>query len=227
MTIALFTLLIAVLTQVLGATYNYQFFNALGIPLSVHPITFEDNIQTALSHLPSFIASIIVPTILGFAFRFHAPKTQPKAPSENPRIIFRLIEKLLFPIFILNLIVLAYIFLPTRTAHYAIGFICLFYLLNITFDKIQRFSLKNDIAFSLFCLLYIIFFVVMYLHNGEADGYKFKSSSETKYLLKIKAEHDEFISCSALRQFSSDIVCVRNEKIIMLRNETVQEITVL
>jgi hypothetical protein len=227
MTIALFTLLIAVLTQVLGASYNYQFFNALGIPLSVHPITLEDNIQTALSHLPSFIASIIAPTILGFAFRFHVPKAQSKAPPKNSKLIFRVLQQLFFPISVILLIVFAFIFLPTRTAQYVSGFICLFYLLNITFDKIENFSLKNDIAFSLFCLLYIVFFVVMYLYNGETDGYKFKTSSEAKYLLKVKTEHDEFISCSALRQFSSGIVCVRNGKIIILKKELVQEITVL
>ena len=228
MSIALFSLLIVVLAQLLGTTYNYQFFNALGIPLSVHPITLEDNIQTALAHLPSFIASIVVPTILGFAFRFHTPKstTAIQTKSKDKELIYKVFKHLAFPIAVLISVFISFYFLPTRTAQYASGFICLFYLLNITFDKIQSFSLKNDIAFALFCLLYLIFFVAMYLHKGESDGHQFKNATEIKYQIKIKDESEEFISCSSLRSFSNDLVCVNNKNITFIKKDRVQEIRV-
>lgn len=229
MTIALFTFLIVVLTQVLGTTYNYQFFNALGISLSVHPITLEDNIQTALSHLPSFIASIVVPPILGFAFRFHAPKTTTPTlikPQES-KLVFRVLQQLALPLTVLLLILAAFIFLPIRTAQYASGYISFFYLLNTTFNKIENFSLKNDVAFTLFCLLYLIFFVIMYLHKGETDGIKFKNESNVNYIIKLKNEHEEYISCSSFRSFSNDVLCSKNGRIVIFKKENIQEISVL
>lgn len=229
MTIALFTLFIAVLTQVLGTTYNYQFFNVLGISLSAHPITLEDNIQTALSHLPSFIASIVIPPILGFAFRFHSPKTTPPTliKPKNSILIVRVLQQLALPVTVLILILAAFIFLPIRTAQYASGYICLFYLLNTTFNKIEKFSLKNDVAFTLFCLLYLIFFVITYLHKGEVDGIKFKNDDKINYIVKLKNEHEEFISCSSFRSFSNDVICSTNGKIRIIKKESVQEINVL
>jgi hypothetical protein len=228
MTIALLTFLVAVLAQLLGACYNYQFLNVLNVPLSLHPLTLEDNIQTALSHLPYFVASTIAPPILGFAFRYHASST-PKLEipeSKNQASRFRLLTPLILPLGTLAAILLAFSFLPMRTAQYASAYIGLFFILNITFDKIQTFSLKNDIAFALFILLYLLLLVISNIQRGEIDGFKFKSETEIKYLIKVKGEQEEFISCSSLRIFTNDVVISDKGKISIIKKEKIQEINV-
>jgi hypothetical protein len=229
MTIALFTFLVALLAQVLGAFYNYQFLNVLDVPLNVHPLTLEDNILTALSHLPSFVATTIFPPVLGFAFKYHTT-SQENLPSIKLDLTpskFKYIKPIIFPLSSLILIISCLIFLPQRTSLYASTYIGLFFVLNVTFDKIKTYSFKEDTAFSLFCLLYLGFLIVFNLHKGEIDGYKFKSENDVKYILKVKEEQEEFISCSSLRFYSNDVLIVKNGKVIFIKNENVKEINIL
>lgn len=163
MSIALFTLLIAVLTQVLGACYNYQFLNVLGVPLSVHPLTLEDNIQTALSQLPLFIATTVFPPILGFAVRYHthaisnsiSVKVEAEKKKYETKSIVLILKPLAKPVACAVAIFLCFKFLPFRTAIYANAYIGFVFVMNMTFDKIKEFSIKSDIAFSLF-----VFFIL-------------------------------------------------------------------
>lgn len=229
MTIALFTFLVALLAQVLGAFYNYQFLNVLDVSLNVHPLTLEDNILTALSHLPSFIATTIFPPILGFAYKYHTTNqvNQTSQKLESTHSKFTVIKPIIFPFLSLTLIISSLIFLPQRTSLYTSAYIGLFFVLNITFDKIKSFSLKEDTAFTLFCLLYLGFLVVFNLHKGEVDGNKFKTQSEVKFILKVKEEQDEFISCSSLRFYSNDVLIVRNGKVSFIKNDSIKEINIL
>ena len=66
----------------------------------------------------------------------------------------------------------------------------------------------------------------MYLHKADSEGHQYNKATEIKYQIKIKDESEEFISCSSLRSFSNDLVCVNNKNITFIKKDRVQEIRV-
>jgi hypothetical protein len=223
-----FTILVAALTQLLGACYNYQYLNALGVELSIHPLTLEDNIQTALTQLPTFVSSILFPLVLGFAFNFHTPtvKIKPKEHIKRTQLqeAFSYLYKMIFAVALGSL---AFIFLPNRIASYACVFIGLSFLLYISMNKIEVFSLKDDVPTILSSLIFIGFLVVASLYDGEIQGTLAKQEKNVNYIIKIKNEQEEFHSATSFRSYANDVLLVQNGKVTFIKKDTVQEITVL
>lgn len=225
---AIFTILVAALTQLLGACYNYQYLNALGVNPSIHPLTLEDNIQTALTQLPAFVSSILFPLVFGYAFSFHIPNNSKKFISTDSRTHLEKALSYLYKVLIaFALGGLTFFFFPKRIASYACIYIGLSFLLYITMEKIKVFSLKDDVATALSFVIFIGYLVIANLQDGEMKGTFAKQEKNIHYLIKIKNEREEFISATAMRTYANDILIVQNGKVSFIKKDSVQEITVL
>lgn len=223
-----FTLLVATLTQLFASFYNYQYFNALGIERNFYPLTLEDNIQTALTQLPTFCTSILFPFILGFAFNFHFPRQKKTLDETHKKTHLQLIKGYFFKLLIgITFSSIAYFYLPTRYNLYGFIYVTLIFLLVLSVNSIESFSLTNDIPSILSTSITILILLVVNLQIGEYKGTEHRLEKENKYLIKLKNEQEEFIACTAMRIFSNDVLLVQNGKVTFIKKDTVQEITVL
>jgi hypothetical protein len=225
---ALYTISIATLSQLLSASYNFQYLNALGINSRIHPLTIEDNIQTALTQLPNYILSILLPMLFGFAVGSISPnifQKNTKQPIEN-------IVGYLLPICV---IILAQIisasflfnFFPNRIAALA-HLTFSFALILIVFLKIELvFSLSENKNKIIYACFYIAFLISLNLLHGEIDGQSDREERNINYVVKIKNEKEEYHACTAIRVYANDILLVRDGIVKFIKKDSVTEISVI
>lgn len=225
-----FTVIVAALTQLLGACYNYKYLITLGIDPSVHPLTLEDNVQTALTELFTFVLSIVFPYFLGFIVKFHSPENRNVNSDENKtEKTYR--GKLIHILFVLCIVIIIGIlglnFLSRSSAHYLFLYASLAGIFYLTTEKIEKFSPFNDIPSMLSVATVIGFLVIFNIQKGEQAAIKHRNETNPQYIVKIKNEQEEYLACTAIRTFSNDVLLIQNGKAFFVKKDSVQEITVL
>jgi len=225
-----FTVIVAALTQLLGACYNYKYLVTLGIDPSVHPLTLEDNIQTALTQLTTFVLSIVFPYFLGFIIKFHSPENNQNNTSINTKEknhIQQLIKilKVLAVILIIGFVGLK--MLSRGSASYLFLYASLAGIFYLTIEKIEKFSPFSDIPSMLSVATVIGFLVIFNIQKGERDAEHHKNEKQPQYIIKLKNEQEEYLACTAIRTFANDVLLIQNGKSFFVKKDSVQEITVL
>jgi hypothetical protein len=225
---ALYSIAVVSLSQLLSSLYNFQYLIALGVNPKIHPITIEDNIQTALTQLPIFVLSILLPVLYGIILATVNPKF---FNNESKKINTSIVTAILPPVIFLLLNILMACFLKNN---YQIRVAVLMYI-TFTFMMLLIFYLKLTSIFSLnemqnrfiFSGLYVAFLIFLHLLNGEQNGQADREQELIHYIVKIKNEKEEYIACTSIRVYANDILLVSDGIVRFVKKDLVSQILVI